>query len=234
VIDFPPLTSFLRFDFVLDKPFISRDEESFYVIDNPVRKDKVLRLPYVSPSTYKGALRSAARYALDIAAGDLDSEIIERLFGTDRRRKSRQLRQGRLWFSPTFFRQMGIEVINPHARDSGAGTVPIPFETARGAGHFRLLYFPFDLGADGFDEMAKDIEALAKAVKEMFLVYGLAAKKTSGYGVARQKVSNFSWSVHHVLTNGELLRRDAAEFNLNSLPDMAAQIAATLRPETRK
>jgi len=241
VTDLPPLSFCLSFHFTLAKPYISHDEDAFYIIDNPVRKDKVLRLPFIAPSTYKGSLRSAARYVIGNPPEPEtapDDPIIERLFGTDKRRNTKDLHQGRLWFFPTFFHQVGLEVINPHGRDTRAGTVPIPLEVAKGGGEFHLLYFPFDLPANAFQQVAEDIEAVAKAVQAMFLAYGLAAKKTSGFGVAQNQVKQFSWQVHHWRPKAlpsagqELLQIQEPALDLNSLPDLARdRLANVLREE---
>ncbi len=51
---------FLQFTFTLAKPYISRDDEKFYIIDNPVRKDKVFNIPMVSGSSWKGNMRWTA------------------------------------------------------------------------------------------------------------------------------------------------------------------------------
>ena len=200
VMDLPRLSFWLSFRFTLARPLITRDDDPFTVIDNPVRKDKVFHLPFIPGPTYKGALRSAARYVVgDPPHPDAapDHPIVERLFGTDRRRHTKDLHQGRLSCFPTFFQRTGLELINPHDRRSGAGTVPIPFETAKGQGSFHLLYLPLDLGPTPEVEVAEDIEAVARAVQAMFLSYGLAAKKTSGYGVAEPTVQDFTWQVHH-------------------------------------
>ena len=55
----PPYSFLLQFKFALYKPYISRDEQDFYIIDNPIRKDKVFGLPYIAPSSWKGSLRAA-------------------------------------------------------------------------------------------------------------------------------------------------------------------------------
>ncbi len=49
----------IQFRFALEKPYISRDEQDYYIIDNPVRKDKVFGLPFVAPTSWKGGLRAA-------------------------------------------------------------------------------------------------------------------------------------------------------------------------------
>ncbi|RZN14591.1 MAG: hypothetical protein EF812_05025, partial [Methanosarcinales archaeon] len=51
-IDFSYLPEYsftLQFTFTLEKPYISRDEQEFHIIDNPIRKDRVFGLPYVAP-----------------------------------------------------------------------------------------------------------------------------------------------------------------------------------------
>ncbi|MGH9850880.1 MAG: hypothetical protein ACREBD_13665 [Blastocatellia bacterium] len=101
LVELPPLSFRISFKFTLAKPvslgetrpFFSRDEESLYVIDNPVRKDKTLRLPFLAPASYKGLLRSAARQLL--AVGDLRAYLKGKSFelhepsgyGNQRRRR---------------------------------------------------------------------------------------------------------------------------------------------------
>ena len=50
----------LEFQFTLEKAWLSRDDESFYPTDNPLRKDWVFHIPIVPGSSWKGALRAAA------------------------------------------------------------------------------------------------------------------------------------------------------------------------------
>jgi CRISPR-associated protein Cmr2 len=60
-----PLGSwFLQFEFTLVKPWISKDDDPFYVADsvNPVRKDKVFKVPMMAASGWKGLLRWTAMY----------------------------------------------------------------------------------------------------------------------------------------------------------------------------
>jgi CRISPR-associated protein Cmr2 len=51
---------FIKVNFSLKKPYISRDDEDFYIVDNPICKDKVFKVPLVRASSWKGALRYAA------------------------------------------------------------------------------------------------------------------------------------------------------------------------------
>lgn len=109
--------------------------------------------------------------------------------------------QGRLRFFPTFFDKINLEVINPHDRESGAGSQPIYFECVPRAtpGTFTLIYVPY--GFTGQDEdpkqsearkrdqVAADLEALAGGVISMLTVYGFGAKTSSGYGVAEDRLA---------------------------------------------
>ena len=56
----PSHSNFISVTFTLRKPYISQDDEEFYVIDNPICKDKVFKVPLVRPSSWKGNLRFAA------------------------------------------------------------------------------------------------------------------------------------------------------------------------------
>ncbi len=55
----PPGAWFLQFTFTLAKPWISKDDDPFYVAEsvNPVRKDKVFKVPVMAASSWKGLLR---------------------------------------------------------------------------------------------------------------------------------------------------------------------------------
>ncbi|MFQ6118513.1 MAG: RAMP superfamily CRISPR-associated protein [Methanosarcinales archaeon] len=56
----PSHSFFLSITFTLKKPFISKDDEEFYIHENPVSKEKVFKVPYVRASSWKGNLRWVA------------------------------------------------------------------------------------------------------------------------------------------------------------------------------
>ncbi|MFQ5793568.1 MAG: RAMP superfamily CRISPR-associated protein [Candidatus Bipolaricaulia bacterium] len=204
----------LQFTFTLYKPYLSRDEQDFYIIDNPVRKDKVFKLPYVAPSSWKGSLRSALRMVRGIEdeKQERDDCAMIRLFGPvkdeKQERKGEQeeerFRQGHLHFFPTFFDRISLEVINPHPRDTGAGKQPIYIESVPGSslvngkqepgaqGTFTLLYVPFDrIGRDVSGtqvQVAEDLELVTQGLKAMLTQYGFGAKTSSGFGVAEDQL----------------------------------------------
>ena len=231
---------------------MSKDDENFYVIDNPVVKDKVFKLPMVRATTWKGVLRFAAIKVFEDGVykslselGRIDKETvfkerlkIVRLFGNEKgnyeeylgmlcvlaiegelsfdkgrlRRRVKEIneefkrwlidrglitkdvpsRSGRLFFYPTFFDRISLDVITPLSRKTRTPVRgPIYLETVpeNTIGILRILYYPFDLIARGEldrieEEMKEDMSFLGEALKKMFYEIGFSAKKTSGFGTA--------------------------------------------------
>ena len=174
----PSLSFMLRVPFKLKKPYLSKDDCAFHLLDNPIRKDKVFQAPMVASTSWKGALR-AALWQLEYQKED---EQIIRLFGNAREDEKGQA--GRLYFYPTFFDKIGLEVINPHSRKTGVGKNPILLECVPiGAkGKLVILYVPF--GKVEENQVAEDLKLVAEGVQGMLTVYGFGAKTSSGFGVA--------------------------------------------------
>ena len=87
----PSYSILISITFVLKKSYISQDAENFYIIDNPICKDKVFKVPYIRPSSLKGALRHAAVRGAFKDFDDLSDEdkinrrlILFRLFGDEK------------------------------------------------------------------------------------------------------------------------------------------------------
>jgi CRISPR-associated protein Cmr2 len=189
----PEYSFILQFKFTLKKPYISRDEQDFYIIDNPIRKDKVFGHPYVAPSSWKGSLK-AALWQLGHKA---DNEEIRRIFGNERSAEEHErIRAGRLHLFPTFFSEKSLEIINPHDRERRVGTIPIFIESvpANTSGLFTLLYVPFDLIGKEENvtkkQMVEDIQLINSGLNAMFMDYGFGAKTSSGYGIAKSDVTD--------------------------------------------
>lgn len=170
--------------FTLAKPYLSRDDNNFYIIDNPVVREKVFRWPMVRPSSWKGSLRHALWQL-----GYLENnEQIKRIFGETRSDDTGQT--GRLYLYPTFFDQSGLEIINPHDRQNRVGKNPILLECvpAGTKGAFTLLYFPFDRIGENVEEtrrqVATDLKLVVEGIQAMMTVYGFGAKISSGFGIA--------------------------------------------------
>lgn len=72
-----PAWSFaIHMSFTLCQPYTSKDEAPFYLLENPVRKEKVFRLPYIAPTQWKGVLRSVMVRQLAAELGGKDESLI--------------------------------------------------------------------------------------------------------------------------------------------------------------
>ena len=245
IADLPPNSFLIHFTFTLRKPYISKDDTEFHILENPVKKEWVFKIPYVAPGQWKGALRAAMVQQLVVWWQELPQEkrkpeeFAKRrfrqtlLFGNEKGEEDGSIRglakylneiggeeateiyhkyirkyfkikedkkldyRGRLYFFSTFFDKIGLEVINPHDRETGAGSNsgPILIECAPvGAkGEFMLLYVSSDkadnesiLPSEGAREaeIGEDMNMVAEGIRVMFTRYGFGAKTSSGYGVA--------------------------------------------------
>lgn len=190
---FLPSYSFaLQFIFTLARPYLSKDDNAFYIIDNPIVRDKVFRLlPMVRPTSWKGNLYAAL---WQLGHDKKNDEQMQRLFGDLRCEDSGQA--GRLFFYPTFFTETSLEIINPHDRKRRVGKNPILFESVPedAKGTFSLLYVPFDrIGkeeAKTKQQALADLRLIAEGLQAMFLTYGFGAKTSSGFGVAEEMLEN--------------------------------------------
>lgn len=222
----------IEFPITLAKPFISKDDVPLYIIENPVRKDKVFGVPFTSAMAWKGNLRWAMmKTHLEPKLNDTDNfaEIRLRhtlLFGTEKGLEEEpkgwasyldglcskakeayrnKLKEefgkedvpnlgGMLYFYSTLWDRIDMDVINPHDRKTKTGKNPIYFEVvpAGAKGFFRLVYAPFyHLGLQSDEklkeEIVKDLREVIAGLKEMMLTYGFSAKKSSGYGVIKDR-----------------------------------------------
>ncbi len=188
----PPYSFFIQFTFTLAQPYISRDEQDFYIIDNPVRKDKIFGLPYVASTSWKGSLRAAFWHSRD---KEEDHPSIRHLFGNEKGNEDpKDFQAGCLYFYPTFFTSKSLEIINPQNRKLRVGEKPIPFESvpAGTTGVFTLLYIPFDLiGKDEQktrEQVAQELQLVCEGLQAMFRTYGFGAKTNSGFGLAKETI----------------------------------------------
>lgn len=183
--------------FTLTSPWYSKDDRPFHVLDNPVRKDRVFGVPFMSAASWKGLLRWACRMQEGLSdylekhdmkmACWQDPSWILHLFGNERGEKER-FRSGALVCHPTWFSEVGFEVINPHSRSRRAGTQPIYYEVvpADAKGKLRLLYAPLP-GEIERDKVrpADFIADFIDSIRALLETYGISAKRTAGWGTAR-------------------------------------------------
>jgi CRISPR-associated protein Cmr2 len=189
---FPPGSFTLQFTFYLNNPYIGTDD-GIYILDNPVKKEKIFKIPYIAPSQWKGVLRSVIRQMKGFKTweDEKEDEQIIRIFGNIKgEEKNENLRQGSIHIYPTYFDQISLEVINPHERRTGTGKNPIYLESVPidADGVFSLLYFPFwtEGEKDVYRKAAADLQIMAQGIREMMTVYGFGAKVSSGFGRAER------------------------------------------------
>lgn len=189
----PAYSFILQFRFKLSKSYISRNDNDFYIIDNPLVRDKIFQLPMVRPTSWKGSLQATLwQLGYDKEKNDQKGKQVKRIFGmTDNDRGT----AGRLFFYPTFFHRVDLEVINPHDRKTGVGARgPILIESVpeKTEGGFFLLYVPFDrIGEDETEtrtQAAEDLRLVAEGIRAMVTMYGFGAKTSSGFGVAEENL----------------------------------------------
>ncbi|GAB4243757.1 MAG: hypothetical protein Kow00129_03090 [Thermoleophilia bacterium] len=194
----------IEVSFTLQTPWYSKDDRPFHVLDNPVRKDRVFGVPYMSAASWKGLLR----WALGMTTGLIGPTPIEdkekrkeaeatilHLFGNEKAATD-EFQRGALAFYPTWFPRVGFEVINPHSRKTRAGTQPIYYEVvparyekdgakADTKAALRLLYAPLPGQAARDHVDPKDaLRKLIDTIEKLLTVYGFSAKRTAGWGLA--------------------------------------------------
>jgi CRISPR-associated protein Cmr2 len=203
--------SWLAFEveFELLTPWYSKDDRLFHVLDNPVRKDRVFGVPYMSAASWKGMLRWGCRMQAGLRehlqqgrrfADWRDPDWILHLFGNEKG-EEKNFHQGALVFYPTWFDKIGFEVINPQDRSRRAGTQPIYYEVVPGRrpkpdnpseyeeggnGALHLLYAPWP-GMEPAGEPKEVMRHLLDAIETLLTAYGISAKRTVGWGTAEIK-----------------------------------------------
>jgi CRISPR-associated protein Cmr2 len=275
VLKYLPFGSWgMEFKFFLAKPYISHDDAPFYIIENPVRKEKVFKIPMVSSTQWKGCLHAVLARILAAECHDLasnshaDALIIKRaqliqLFGPEQPNVSsfykeandnshsvfkklvqkrwanfdmgKNYRMGRLRFFPSYFSDIGLQIINPHDRKLKVGNKPIYMECVpiNAYAIFRLLYVPFDLmGRDRRTiktNVGKDLSLLVHALHGLFTKYGIGAKLSSGFGLAKHSIKegqfilkglNQTPTCDHSAPKQTEIRKDEKPISFKSFTDM--------------
>ena len=186
----PDFSLFIQFRFRLAGAYLSRADRPFYLIDNPLRRDTLSRLPYIAPTSWKGSLRTALTLHPETASRQ---GAVRRLLGNPKGAE-KDFAAGRLRFFPSFFTDQGVELINPHDRVRRVGKNPILMECvpAGSESTFSLLYVPTTQWRSLDDRawlttIAEDWDVLAVGLPALFLTWGVGAKTSSGHGIAHKK-----------------------------------------------
>ncbi|HNQ49383.1 MAG TPA: hypothetical protein PKI22_08225 [Hydrogenophilus thermoluteolus] len=207
---FPPGSIEVTLRFCLLTPLLTRDDAAFTLFDNPLRKDAIYGVPYLSAASVKGLAADAFQRGFPpqapwetLGANDAERTTAyrrrtaqaKRLFGVATDQEGMPSAEGRVRFDPIWFRYVQYLVMNPMKTDgSGIGTQPIHFEAAAAktpkgdsvSATVRLLYFN-PAGTEASDEATAcaDVAALVEALAAWWPVLGLGAKRLAGYGALR-------------------------------------------------
>lgn len=142
---------------------------------------------------------------------------------------------GCLYFYPTFFSRLDLEIINPHDRRRRVGKNPIYLEcVAKGdVGICRLAYVQMPVWSQTADGpailAAKDMETVIKLLGELLHERGISAKRSSGYGLVAKNFPDGHIGCLYANFYSESSTLDP-QFSFQSLYDLKEKIALR-RPE---
>lgn len=203
----PEYSAAITLRFRLLTPLLTRDDDPFYLFDNPVRKDHIFGVPFLAAASVKGLAADAFQRGFpdELAWKSLGkddqarrtayrkkSALAKRLFGIASDESQDQSEAGRLHFTPVWFSHVQYLVMNPTKTDgSGIGTQPIQFEAVSpvddkgkpAQGDISFFYFN-PAGAKQADEATAraDLACLVGALAAWWPALGLGAKRLAGYG----------------------------------------------------
>ena len=181
-----------KFEIEFTSPFYSRDDMPFYPTDNALKRHKIFDAPYLAASGIKGLLRWASHTR---RASLQDDAIDNFLFGVIREGSESDLigSQGALYCYPFFFSggRIGLEVINPQNRETGAGTLPIKYEVVK-AGARGTLWFLLTNLPGRKPLSCEHVYAFLEDVKFLLEFGGLSAKSSASWGKVSLSAANFA------------------------------------------
>ena len=218
---FPRYSARLLLTFSLLTPLLTKDDDPFYLFENPARKDHLLGLPYLSAASLKGLSADAYQRAFsdnttpwaELGENDPDrtrafrqaDPYAKRLFGIADdgvmiENESNPSEKGRLHFSPVWFNNLQLLVMNPGNPETAMGTLPIQIEAVAPdqTGVLEVIYFNPQGVKDSDEATARaDLARWLAAVATWWPVLGLGAKRLAGYGaiqIVKAELQAVDWS----------------------------------------
>lgn len=177
----PDGSCLVQVEVTLERPFTSRDDRAFYPHENPLKREWVFQAPYLAAAGIKGLLRWAWRMRF----GEEESVLEKSIFGP----RNEGLRDGDgqagcLYTWPLFWHgKVGLEVINPHSRQTGAGNKPIKYEVVqkRASATLWLLLMNRQI-ADARKFATGTVRPLLEALTLLLSDSGISAKRSADWG----------------------------------------------------
>ena len=206
-------SAIISLEFELLSPLLTHDDDSFYLFDNPVKKDHIFGVPYLAAASMKGLTFDAFLRAFPadnwkkLGKDDSDrttayrsqknklyAQAAKRLFGVADNAETNlqddsKSQVGRLHFAPIWFECIQYLVMNP-----SKNSMPIQFE-AIASKDFKnepvkaTIDFWYINKIDGKEsselEVRADLALLLEAMSEWLPALGLGAKRLAGYGAIK-------------------------------------------------
>lgn len=168
----------LQATLTLKTPFFSKDDRPFYPHVNPLKRDKVFQVPCLAAAGVKGFLRWAWRMVHQATDKNKDpSEILA--FGDIN--DDQGGRQGCVMFFPLFWQgSVGLEIINPVDRQSGAGRDPIKFEVVKPGATATLSLLIVNRWSK--PDHGRMVARVLESLDWLLANSGLSAKRTADWG----------------------------------------------------
>ncbi len=185
----PDGSALLKVNVTLESPFFSRDDRTFYPTENVLKRHHVFMTPYLAAAGLKGLLRWAWTMSGE------RTEDADLVFGTANDTTEERSSQGLLHFYPVFWTgTVGLDVINPQNRTTGAGTAPIKYEIVKpgSRGSIYLLL----VNREG--TASRLLPAVWRALCHLIRHGGLSAKNSVGWGQVR--LDNASLAIKGLLS----------------------------------
>jgi len=203
---FPRYSARILLEFTLLTPLLTKDDDPFYLFDNPTRKDHIFGVPHIAAASLKGLSLDAYQRAFPSSSGielDKEKQLLERrhgyrlqdahakrLFGIEDDGTQQESRIGRLHFSAVWFKQVQFLVMNPREPETGIGTIPIQFEAIapnpKEKAILEVVYFnPYGVKESEEQTVREDLARWLAAVGTWWPVLGLGAKRLAGYGAIK-------------------------------------------------
>lgn len=207
VAHLPAYSAAITLRFQLLSPLLTRDDDPFYLFDNPVRKDHIYGAPFLAAASVKGLAADAVQRGFPLAQewlslGGNDQQrttayrrqqgLARRLFGLASDGDEFASEAGRLHFAPVWFSHIQYLVMNPARNDnSGIGTLPIQFEAIAAvddkgrAVQAEASFFYFNPAGSRESDLATvcgDLACFVGALAAWWPALGLGAKRLAGYG----------------------------------------------------
>lgn len=164
----------------LQSPFFSRSESEFDAVDNPIARDSLSQLPILRASGAKGMLRHVFKQFAE-------PELEAGLFGELNRDASDEISAsaGSLVVGDVLFDRVASDVFSPHDRTFAVVDHPVFFEVVPAGANAR---WGLQLTRLDPETGPRELELLLRAIADLLLLYGMSAKRSSGYGMAEERV----------------------------------------------